>query len=152
NIALHQRLRAGAGPRCTKPWVGLEERSSLGHVKPCCWYRGLPQGAIHHGGDVVAIWNGARARAVRRAMRVGPPPECPATCPLLTARQHWFDKVELYEYSRAELASFAADFLANRAAVLRAILDGADDLAGLHPLRLHLHPSDACNLRCAMCF
>ena len=22
----------------------------------------------------------------------------------------------------------------------------------LHPLRLHLHPSDVCNLRCVMCF
>jgi len=152
NITLRCRLRDGEGPRCTKPWVGLEERSSLGHVKPCCWYRGLPQGAIHHGGDVVGIWNGARYRALRRAMRVAPPKECPSTCPLLTARQQWFGKVELFDYSRRELASFDADFLANRAGVLRAILAGEDDLDGLHPLRVHLHPSDACNLRCVMCF
>lgn len=152
NLALHRRLRAGDGPQCTKPWVGLEERSSLGHVKPCCWYRGLPQGAIHNGGDVVTIWNGARYRALRRAMSVAAPQECPSTCPLLTARQQWFDKVELYHYSRAELASFDADFLANRAAVLGAILARADDLSGLRPLRVHLHPSDVCNLRCVMCF
>lgn len=152
NIALQRRIRDGDGPRCTKPWVGLEERSSLGHVKPCCWYRGLPQGAIHNGRDVVAIWNGARSRALRRAMRIAPPTECPSTCPLLTARQHWFGKVELYDYSRQELASFDADFLANRAGVLRAILAGDDDLVGLRPLRVHLHPSDVCNLRCVMCF
>jgi uncharacterized Fe-S cluster-containing radical SAM superfamily protein len=152
NIALQRKLRDGDGPRCTKPWVGLEERSSLGHVKPCCWYRGLPQGAIHNGRDVVAIWNGARYRALRRAMRVAPPQECPPTCPLLIARQQWFGKVELYDYSRQELASFDADFLANRAGVLRAILAGDDDLDGLRPLRLHLHPSDVCNLRCVMCF
>ena len=152
NITLHRRLREGDGPLCTKPWVGLEERSSLGHVKPCCWYRGLPQGAIHNGGDVVAIWNGARYRALRRAMSVSPPKECPSTCPVLTARQYWFGKVELYDYSRQELASFDADFLANRAGVLRAILARDDDLGGLHPLRAHLHPSDACNLRCVMCY
>jgi hypothetical protein len=152
NIALYARLRDGEGPLCTKPWVGLEERSSLGHVKPCCWYRGLPQGAIHNGRDVMAIWNGARYRALRRAMRVNPPQECPVTCPLLTARPRWFGKVELYDYSRPDLASFDADFLANRAGVLRAILAGHDDLEGLHPLRLHLHPSDVCNLRCVMCF
>jgi uncharacterized Fe-S cluster-containing radical SAM superfamily protein len=152
NVALQDRLRGGDGPRCTKPWVGLEERSSLGHVKPCCWYRGLPQGAIHNGRDVVAIWNGARYRALRRAMRLAPPQDCPSTCPLLNARRDWFGKVELYDYSRQELASFDADFLANRAAVLRAILAGDDDLAGLRPLRIHLHPSDLCNLRCVMCF
>ncbi len=152
NIALHRRLRAGDGPSCSKPWVGLEERSSLGHVKPCCWYRGLPQGAIHNGGDIVAIWNGARYRALRRAMSVAAPRECPSTCPLLTARQQWFDKIELYDYSRAELASFDADFLSNRAAVLGAMLARQDDLSGLRPLRLHLHPSDVCNLRCVMCF
>jgi hypothetical protein len=112
----------------------------------------LPQGAIHNGRDVVAIWNGARYRALRRAMRVAPPLECPSTCPLLTARQDWFGKVELYDYSGAELASFDAGFLANRAGVLRAMLAGDDDLAGLRPLRVHLHPSDACNLRCVMCF
>ncbi len=152
NIALHRSLRDGHGPRCTKPWVGLEERSSVGHVKPCCWYRGLPQGAIHNGADVAAIWNGSRYRALRRAMRAAPPRECPTTCPLLTARAQWFDKVELYDYTRQELASFDAEFLANRAGVLRAILAGSDDLSGLRPLRLHLHPSDACNLRCVMCF
>jgi hypothetical protein len=152
NLALHRRLRCGDGPPCTKPWVGLEERSSLGHVKPCCWYRGWPQGAIHNGGDVLKVWNGARARALRQTMRGGAPPECPTTCPLLTARRQWFDKVELYDYSRDELASFDAEFLANRAGVLRAILAGDDDLSGLRPLRLHLHPSDACNLRCVMCF
>jgi hypothetical protein len=152
NLALHRRLRDGEGPQCTKPWVGLEERSSLGHVKPCCWYRGLPQGAIHNSGHVDAIWNGARYRALRRAMRVSAPKECPSTCPLLTSRRHWFDKVELYDYSRDELASFDADFLANRAGVLGAILAGDDDLGGLQPLRLHVHPSDACNLRCVMCF
>ena len=145
NITLHRTLRDGDGPLCTKPWVGLEERSSLGHVKPCCWYRGFPQGAIRNGGDVVAIWNGARYRALRRAMSVTPPKECPSTCPLLTARQHWFDKVELSDYSRQELASFDADFLVNRAGVLRAILARDDDLGGLHPLRVHLHPSDVCN-------
>ena len=152
NIALHRRLRDGEGPRCTKPWVGLEERSTVGHVKPCCWYRGLPQGAIHNGADIAAIWNGSRYRALRRAMRTAPPRECPTTCPLLTARAHWFDKVEIYDYSRQELASFDAAFLVNRAGVLRAILAGDDDLAGLHPLRVHLHPSDACNLRCVMCY
>ncbi len=152
NVVLRRRLRDGEGPICTKPWVGLEERSSLGHVKPCCWYAGLPQGAIHHGADVVAIWNGTRARALRRAMGATAPPECPATCPILTARQQWFDKVEVYDYSPEELASFDTAFLANRAAVLGAILSGCDDLTGLHPLRLHLHPSDACNLRCVMCF
>lgn len=152
NLILHRRLRDGEGPRCTKPWVGLEERSSVGHVKPCCWYRGVPQGAIHNGGDVVAIWNGARYRALRRAMRVAPPPECPSTCPLLATRRQWFDKVEVYAYERAQLMSFAPEFLANRAAVLRAILVGDDDLRGLQPLRLHVHPSDVCNLRCIMCF
>ncbi|MDX2166012.1 MAG: radical SAM protein [Deltaproteobacteria bacterium] len=152
NLALHRALRDGGGPPCTKPWVGLEERSSLGHAKPCCWYRGWPQGAIHNGGDVLAIWNGTRARALRRSMTGGAPPECPSTCPLLTARRQWFDKIELCEYSRDELASFDAGFLANRAGVLRAILAGEDDLSGLQPLRLHLHPSDACNLRCVMCY
>ena len=74
----------------------------------------------------VAIWNGARYRALRRAMRRRDPQECPSTCPLLMARQQWFGKVELYDYSRPELASFDADFLANRAGVLRAILAGDD--------------------------
>jgi uncharacterized Fe-S cluster-containing radical SAM superfamily protein len=152
NITLHRRLKDGDGPLCTKPWVGLEERSSGGSVKPCCWYRGLQFGAIRDGSDVRPIWNGDRARALRRAMGASAPSECPATCPVLVARELWFGKVELHEYARDELASFDADFLANRAAVLRAILAGADELADLHPLRLHLHPSDVCNLRCVMCY
>lgn len=152
NLALHSRLRAGDGPVCIKPWVSLEERTSLGQVKPCCWYRGAPQGRIENGDDVLAVWNGDAYRTLRRMMRDAAPAECSSSCPVLTTRRHWFDKVELYAYSRQELASFDADFLANRAGVLRAILAGEDDLKGLHPLRLHLHPSDACNLRCVMCF
>jgi molybdenum cofactor biosynthesis enzyme MoaA len=80
------------------------------------------------------------------------PPDCPQWCPLLSNRQQWFQKQELYEYSRAELASFDKDFLANRARVLGSILDGGDLIDDTYPLRLHLHPSDVCNLRCVMCY
>jgi sulfatase maturation enzyme AslB (radical SAM superfamily) len=80
------------------------------------------------------------------------PVECPRSCPLLSARHHWFETHELYEYTREELASFDDDFLENRARVMRAILKGDAVLDDAYPLRLHLHPSDVCNLRCVMCY
>jgi len=152
NLRLHRAVRDGAGPPCTKPWVSFEERSSFGQVKPCCWYHGR-LGIIEHEDDVDAIWNGERYRALRAAMATGAiPTECPSWCPLLHARREWFQKQELYEYSRDELASFEVAFLANRARVLRAILAGDAAMDGVQPLRLHLHPSDVCNLRCVMCY
>lgn len=152
NLQLYRAVRDGAGPPCTKPWVSLEERSSLGQVKPCCWFRGR-LGYIRDENDIPAIWNGENYRALRRAMSAGNiPQECPTWCPLLSARHHWFQKQELYEYPREELASFDSDFLENRVRVMRAILAGDAVLDGTYPLRLHLHPSDVCNLRCVMCY
>jgi MoaA/NifB/PqqE/SkfB family radical SAM enzyme len=151
NLRLYRAVRGGAGPPCTKPWVSFEERSNFGQVKPCCWYQGR-LGIIEHEDDVDAIWHGENYRVLRTAMASGAiPKECPHWCPLLHARREWFQKQELYEYSRDELASFDAAFLANRARVLRAILAG-DAVMDAQPLRLHLHPSDVCNLRCIMCY
>lgn len=152
NLTLRRRLHDGEGPPCAKPWVGLEERGIRGRVKPCCWYRGAPQGAIRDGADILPIWTGVAFGALRQRMRDGAPPDCPPSCPVLASRPHWFGKVEVADYSEAELATFDAAFLANRAAVLRAMLAGADDMTGRYPLRLHLHPSDLCNLRCVMCY
>lgn len=152
NLRLYHAVRDGSGPPCTKPWVSLEERSSLGLVKPCCWFHGS-LGQIRDEHDVPAIWHGEKYRTLRRAMSSGSlPPECPTWCPLLSARKQWFQKQELYEYSREELVSFDSDFLENRARVMRAILTGDTVLDGTYPLRLHLHPSDTCNLRCVMCY
>ncbi|MBI3785901.1 MAG: SPASM domain-containing protein [Deltaproteobacteria bacterium] len=147
NLILYNKLRAGEGPRCTKPWVSLEERSSAGRVKPCCWYSGT-LGQIHGENDVAAIWNDEPYRTLRREM-VGDnlPSQCPPWCPLLSAREGWFQKQELYDYAREELSTFDADFLANRARVMRAALTGVASMEGTYPLRLHLHPSDVCNLR-----
>ena len=120
NLTLHRRLREGDGPLCLKPWVGLEERSSGGTVKPCCWYRGAPFGAIREGSDVRALWNGDQARALRRAMGATAPIECSSTCPILTTRQRWFGKVELFDYSRDELAALTEAGFAPEPAILAA--------------------------------
>lgn len=152
NLRLYRALRDGAGPPCSKPWVSVEERNTWGSVKPCCWIRGS-LGKINDASDVRSIWNGEGYRSVRGAMSSGTVPAyCPADCPLLDARSDWFPKQELYDYSRAELVSFDSDFLANRVLVMSAILAGEASLDGAYPLRLHLHPSDVCNLRCVMCF
>ncbi len=152
NLRLCRQLRRGDGPRCTKPWSSVEERSSAGRVKPCCWYTGT-LGHIHGDQDVTAIWNDEPYRALRRDM-LGDrlPSHCPAWCPLLSDPDEWFEKQAFYDYRREELATFDAGFLANRAAVMRAALAGEAALGGIYPVRLHLHPSDVCNLRCVMCY
>jgi MoaA/NifB/PqqE/SkfB family radical SAM enzyme len=152
NLRLCSQLRGGDGPRCTKPWSSLEERSSAGRVKPCCWYTGT-LGHIRGEQDVTAIWNDEPYRALRRDMVADRlPPHCPSWCPLLSDPDGWFEKQTFYDYRREELATFDAPFLANRAAVMRAALGGDAALTGIYPVRLHLHPSDVCNLRCIMCY
>src|SRR5262245_27542302 len=76
NLRLYRAVRDGAGPTCTKPWVSFEVRSSLGQVKPCCWFRGR-LGHVRDESDVETIWNGESYRALRGAMSVGRiPQEC----------------------------------------------------------------------------
>lgn len=130
NLQLYHALHNGSGLPCTKPWISLEERSSSGLVKPCCWSRG-GLGQIRDEHDVPTIWHGKSYRTLRRTMNSGSlPSECPHWCPLLSARHQWFQKQEFYEYSREELLSFDIGFLANRVRMMKAILSGDTAYAG----------------------
>jgi MoaA/NifB/PqqE/SkfB family radical SAM enzyme len=85
-------------------------------------------------------------------MSVKAPPECDALCPILTSRDQWRAKKEFYQYSPEELAEFSETFLRNREIVMDSFLRGTQLPEGSYPLRLKIHPSDRCNLRCTMCY
>ncbi len=149
-----RQLREARSPVCTKPWTSLEERTNrTGRIQVCCWAR-HPLGEIGSQGstgDLLAIWHGEELRTVRRKMldgRVGD--ICSSRCPILRNRDMFFEKQELYAYSRDELSSFDEPFLRNRLRVLRSILK-RETACDTFPLRVKLHPSTKCNFKCVMC-
>lgn len=136
-------------PLCTKPWTSIEERSISGDLKPCCWFN-FTLGKALNGQDLIDIWFGKKMIGIRKQMLRGKTDSiCWRYCPVLR-RQFNFYKQEFYDYSEAELKSFDYKFLVNRKKVMEAIIQ-AKARVDFFPIRLKLHPTNNCNLKCTMC-
>jgi sulfatase maturation enzyme AslB (radical SAM superfamily) len=151
NLRLAKEIKESTVPICTKLWTTLEERGSDGIMYPCCWFRKYPLGKAKSWQDLLDIWRGDRLTQARSLMLEGKVGGlCDPTCPVLCDRQVNFAKQEFYDYSEAELATFDAVFLANRKTVMESILARRTTVDAM-PLRLKMHPSNKCNIRCVMC-
>lgn len=136
---------------CFFPWTQLEERSDDGDFKTCCWSNQILGKAPKNSPvDILSIWRSEHVGTLQRDMIDGRlPSSCPTTCPVIGWRSEYC-KDSFYRYRGSEYAQFSSHFRRNRRKVLQALVDRREP-NGTYPLRLKLHPSSICNLRCAMC-
>jgi pyruvate-formate lyase-activating enzyme len=136
---------------CFFPWTQLEERSVDGDFKVCCWNKRI-LGTIpkNSSSDIMNVWRSDTVTTLQQAMIDGSlSATCPPSCPILGWR--WDAcKDSFYKYDSAEYATFSSVFTHNRHKVIRSIIERTV-CSDAFPLRLKLHPSDFCNLRCPMC-
>jgi hypothetical protein len=138
---------------CTRPWTSLEERSLDGEYRICCFINSNLGSVPKDGdGDLSALWNHDVLGDIRRAFAAGKWSRyCPADCPILLRKREFEPEfTDFFPYETGEYDTLSARFRDNRAEVLAAIHDRSD-VVSAHPLRLKLHPSNTCNLRCRMC-
>ena len=138
---------------CTRPWTSIEERSLDGDYRVCCFI-GSELGRVPKDGDgdYSTLWEREVLGDIRRAFAAGEWSRyCPADCPIMQ-RKHEIEPeyTDFFPYDPGEYDTFSARFRDNRINALDAIRDRADVMAA-RPLRLKLHPSNTCNLRCRMC-
>jgi hypothetical protein len=135
NLRLLAAAKAGQGPRCSRPWTGLDEFHREGHVRPCVWSK-VTVGSVQSAADIDTVWNGPRMQEYRRRMAAGDTEGlCFAHCPIQSDRTENFEKLELHDYTREELAACSARFLDNRRRVLEAFLAGATTVPA-RPIKL----------------
>ena len=137
---------------CTRPWTALFEFSVFGDYKVCCWIDAIIGNITKNSNDdIMGLWNNSKIVEVRKSMLNGLFSRlCPSSCPVLRKRKRFFNLLEFYDYDAHEYAKFDQEFRKNRETIIRSILQKKLVLNGF-PLRLKLHPSNTCNLKCRMC-
>ena len=150
---LIDRVRHDVAIPCTRPWTSIEERSLRGDYRICCFISDtighIPKDSD---GDVLALFHSDPVAQVRQAFTEGDIHRfCPEDCPVLVHKRTADPAAtDFVMYDPTEYATFSAEFRENRERTLQAIIDRDTDIRN-HPLRLKLHPSNTCNLRCRMC-
>jgi hypothetical protein len=127
----------------------MRERNLEGDYGVCCW-ADVHLGRIAKSSEqgLLDLWNAAPVQAFRRAMRDGQHRAlCSTHCPVLAGRPGYGQR--LHDYGD-EYETFSAEFRQNRERLMAAIRAGNICL-DTYPLRLKLHPSNTCNLKCRMC-
>jgi pyruvate-formate lyase-activating enzyme len=148
-----QILKTDTSIPCTRPWTSIEERSLAGDYRICCFIN-ADLGTIDKKSDrnVLDLWNGPTVEKIRRFFAGGAFHRfCPPDCPVLFQKAEIEpDSTDFYEYDSSEYDSFSEKFRENRERVISAILH-REIHPDIQPLRLKLHPTNTCNLRCRMC-
>ncbi len=138
---------------CTRPWTSLEERSLAGDYRICCFINAdLGTLGKTEDRDILELWQGKPLHRIRESFAEGMfqrfcPPDCPV---LLQKSEIQPDYTDFNDYDPGEYATFSAEFRENRERVVSAILR-REKTVDTFPLRLKLHPTNICNLRCRMC-
>ncbi len=138
---------------CTRAWTSLEERSLSGDIRICCFINS-EVGMIDKESDtdILSLWNNSIIKSTREAFADGTfMTLCPDDCPVLVKKRRLEpDSTDFYDYDPSEYNTFSKEFRDNREKIIESIIN-RDLTVDAFPLRLKLHPSNTCNLRCSMC-
>lgn len=138
---------------CTRAWTSLEERSLAGDYRICCFINS-EIGMIDKESDtdILDLWNNSIIQGSRQAFADGSFMKlCPDDCPVLVKKRVLEpDSTDFYDYDSTEYETFSREFRENREKIIESIKN-RELTVNAFPLRLKLHPSNACNLRCSMC-
>ena len=131
----------------TVPWPRLEEREIGGDFWFCCWIK-KEFGTVRKNSTTsfLNLWNDLNAIEIRNDFVQGNYfQNCPKDCVGFVNHHTGY-----YDYSEEEFASFSPVFRTNLSKVARMIRDKQTHVDAM-PIRLKLHPTRICNLRCPMC-
>lgn len=146
-------IAANSSILCTRPWTSIEERSLKGDYRICCFInKNLGMIAKDSTVDILDLWKAneiidIRRRFVSNRMHT----VCPDSCSVLQYKTKINKKyTDFFHYDHAVYDTYSTEFKENREHVAEAIINN-DLTPDIYPLRLKLHPTNICNLRCRMC-
>jgi|GEM_PF-5397759 len=132
---------------CTVPWTRLEERELGGDFWFCCWIQ-KDLGTVRKNSPTsfLPLWNEEKARKIRDSyLKKDFFRYCPKDCVGFENNAMGF-----YDYSQEEFETFSDRFKENLFNVVAAVRE-KKEVIDAKPIRLKLHPTSICNLRCPMC-
>lgn len=132
---------------CTVPWTRLEERELYGDFLFCCWIN-KSLGTIRKDSKTsfLNLWNDPAAIEIRDSyLKSDFFKYCPKDCVGFVNCETGF-----YDYPQEEFDTFSNLFRANITKLAKEIQEKKNVLEA-KPIRLKLHPTSICNLRCPMC-